>query len=448
MAAPGAEAGATRVHAIATTVWAVGVLLHLIGNPAEWHGQAMPRPDAVVPIVLAGLAVTVALRPRSRAATVAATIGVMVLAAVRLPVLANNLVLLGLGGVALHTSRDPATALRNLVRAGAAAYAFAAFAKYNTAFLDPATSCAPVILDRLVGSLGLPGVPAWLAEASPVLTLMVESTVAIGLLTPRLRQHAATLGVLFHGLLAYDLDQHFWDFTSALLPIFVAAAPSVAGEVTTVIGRHVSPTVARVALLAVGVTAAASSVPGTALLLQFSGHLVWAVAGTAVVVGWTYVATVRRPRPLARGAAPRWSAAAIVLVTLVVVNGLTPYVQVKTGYSWNMYANLRVVGTTSNHLVVPPADLRGDHDDLLEVVTASDPGIAGYAERGEVLPAVQLTDWVARTPGSTVTARTQDGAMVTLDHDTVTRSRPAWLVHVAPLRAVTDACLLAYGPAG
>lgn len=461
--ATAAPAGAARAHEAVTVLWALAALVHLLGNTAPAYGEALPDPVGGVTVLVALAAGAAALRPRDRLAGIALTLALVLLAAVRLPVLANNLVLLAVVGVGLQASRDPAVALRTVLRAGAAAYAFAAFAKWNTAFLDPAVSCAPLILDRLVASWGLPPVPRPLASAAPVAALLVESAVAVGLLVPRLRRHAAALGVAFHGLLAHDLDQHFWDFTAALLPVFAAAAPGVLLELVdrtrgavpsrlrgllTPLGRVVV-----VLLTLAGVTAALPRSAGPLLAL---GHLVWLVGGTGLVLGWLAVHVAVRPQPLSSrpdtaGTAARdgrWTPVAIALVALVVANGLTPYLQLKTGYGWNMYANLRVAGEDSNHLVVPAVDLRGDHDDLLAVVDATDVGVRAYAALGVALPRVQLADWVARTPGSRVVARTTAGEEVVLEHGATQRLRPGWLVRVAPLRPVTDTCLLSYGPAG
>lgn len=452
-----AESGAASRHAIVTTVWAVAVLVHLLGNTAEAYGEALPDPVGAVTVLVAVLAGAATLRPRHRLTTAALAVALVLLVAVRLPVLPNNLVLLAVTGAALHASRDHAVALRTVVRAGAAAYAFAALAKYNTAFLDPAVSCAPLILDRLVASWGLGPLPRWVAGSAPVAALVVESSVAVGLLVPRLRRHAAVLGVAFHGLLAYDLDQHFWDFTAALLPVFAAAAPAVVDELVARARRVVPPIVARGGVVLLAAAGVAAALPGAYAPLLALGHLVWLVVGTAVVLGWVVVHVVVRPGLAdpaagpAAGTAARWTIGAVLLVALVVANGLTPYLQLKSAYGWNMYANLRVVGDTSNHLLVPALDLRGDHDDLVTVVDAEDPGIRAYAVAGMALPRVQLVDWVARTPGARVTVRpvaSTSGEDEELVHGEVTPLRPPWLVRLAPLRPVTDGCLLSYGPVG
>lgn len=435
-----------RAHAVVTSVWAVAVLVHLLGNPAVAFGEALPAPGGAVVPVVALLAGLVALRPTRRPLAVALVVAVWVLAGVRLPVLANNLVLLAVVGTALVSARDPGVAVRNVVRVGAAAYAFAAFAKWNTSFLDPAVSCAPVILDRLVGSWGVAPLPRGLTDLSPVLALTVESAVGIGLLVPRLRRWVALLGVGFHGLLAYDLDQHFWDFTAALLPVFAAAAPAVALRLADGARRVLTARVAVAGVATLVLVGTVTALPSAAVAAVgfLVGHALWWTLGTATVLGWFLVELRSRPAPVPLPTG--WSVGGVALAALVVLNGLTPYTQVKTGYGWNMYSNLRVVDDATNHLLVPPMSLRGDLE-LVAVVDASDEDVAAYADRGVAIPLVQVLDWVRRTPGGSVTVRAEGGEPVTLVHGEVaTRSR--WLALVAPLRPVDEPCLLSYGPLG
>jgi hypothetical protein len=78
---------------------------------------------------------------------------------------------------------------------------------------------------------------------------------------------------------------------------------------------------------------------------------------------------------------------AAVVPVLVVLNGLTPYVELKTSTSWNMYANLRTAGGDSNHLLVRRTfPITSPQDDLVEVVSTSDRVLGTYRDRGFVLP--------------------------------------------------------------
>ena len=102
--------------------------------------------------------------------------------------------------------------------------------------------------------------------------------------------------------------------------------------------------------------------------------------------------------------------AAWVLVAVVVANGLTPYLEVKTSLGFNMYANLVTVAGDTNHLVVRrTARLSSVQDDLLEVIESEDDGLAAYAEEGYLLPRRNLLDYLARNPGVSVVVQDGDG---------------------------------------
>ena len=74
---------------------------------------------------------------------------------------------------------------------------------------------------------------------------------------------------------------------------------------------------------------------------------------------------------------PRW-APLWVIPLVVVLNGLSPYVGLKTETSWAMYSNLRTE-VHPNHFVVPAsAKLFGYQDDLVEILATSLPALQEY----------------------------------------------------------------------
>ena len=103
-------------------------------------------------------------------------------------------------------------------------------------------------------------------------------------------------------------------------------------------------------------------------------------------------------------------ALAFVLVAGVVANGLTPYLELKTAYGFNMYANLVTVDGESNHLVVrqtlPLTDVQ---EHLLTVVRTGDEQLGRYAEDGYLIPERNLLDYLARHPSTSVVVSDEDG---------------------------------------
>ena len=87
---------------------------------------------------------------------------------------------------------------------------------------------------------------------------------------------------------------------------------------------------------------------------------------------------------------------AIGLVAIVVFNGLTPHLELKTGYGWNMYANLVTAQGESNHFVIrrtlPLTDVQ---ERLAEVEQSNDPGLQAYIDSGYLLPERRLLHYLS-----------------------------------------------------
>ena len=91
----------------------------------------------------------------------------------------------------------------------------------------------------------------------------------------------------------------------------------------------------------------------------------------------------------------------VALAALVVFNGLTPYLELKTGYGFNMYANLATTDGVSNHLIIrrtlPLTDVQAH---LAQVESSDDPVLSRYATDGYLLPERNLRDYLASHPSA------------------------------------------------
>ncbi len=90
----------------------------------------------------------------------------------------------------------------------------------------------------------------------------------------------------------------------------------------------------------------------------------------------------RPPAPTSRSLRPH-HALFILIPLLVIGNGLTPYLELKTGYGWNMYSNLRTVDGDSNHVLVRRTfPVTNAQADLVEIVELRRPPIGELRETG------------------------------------------------------------------
>jgi hypothetical protein len=281
-------------------------------------------------------------------------------------------------------------------------YGFAAFAKLNAGFFDPSVSCGLFYANQSAQSWGLPALPASAGVGIAVATALIELAVPVLLILRRTRRYGVILGYLFHLLISFDLGQHFYDFTAVLFALFALflAPESLAG-----FERRVRPMVAgagagAATILAVGASTGPNDV--TRLILSLGAFAVWIPTG--VLLAWA-VLTDRTPgRPVSLRSPDGWS---VAIVGLVLFNALTPYLGLKTGYGFNMYANLVTHEGESNHFVIGRTLDLVDVE-MVEVVEARGAGLEAYVGSGYLVPERNLMDLLAEHPDATVTYRRGD----------------------------------------
>ncbi len=358
--------------------WPAAVLFHLAGN----SGHLLP-PDGigVLQIVMAAMAVLAIVYPKPLLTATVAGVYLVVLCW-KLPVVGNHEVLLGLVGLIVLIAVPlaarqgewwvdvAAPAVRLVLLIG---YGAIAFSKLNTGFFDLAVSCAVVFGDDLLGPLG-PGADHGLAMPSwPVVgfTAGVELAIPVMLVAPRTRSLGVAVALGFHFLLALAPASHVFDFSAALLPMFVLFGSA---ELRRSLDRVVTRlgAVAKRELLLGLVTVCAlhglvliinSRLDAESILrpwfgLWFVAYPIWLVVGGGVL--GLAVRTNATQRDPSSGLAPNdsyqigWRPALplLVVVAIAVLNALGPYLEYRSAAAFNMYANLEISDGQSNHVLV------------------------------------------------------------------------------------------------
>lgn len=458
-----------------SVLWALAAVWHLLGNPtaaSDWTQALLVLGVAAVllhpgaPLALGALALTGLITLWSEA-----------------PFLGNHWLLAGfvnLGivlsvatGIIRRRPHDRVDLANRVLPIGRGAllgfYVFAAFAKLNSAFFDRTVSCAVFYFRESTDSIGLTGLQlggaAWVEHAVIVATVAVELAIPVLLFLPATRRLGVVVAVAFHGLLAIDRTHQFFDFSAVLYPLFLLFLPLSFGAW---VAERLGSVRARLALRGERVPERAHLLAVAVPLL--AGMLVCLDGLTrtqALQVGWwpwqlfalgTLVVVARFLRqdrtPASVRLAPHHALFAIVPL-LVVLNGLTPYLEVKTGYGWNMYANLRTVDGDTNHLLLPATfPLTSEQGDLVEIVDTDDAGLARYAATDYALTWRALRTYLADRPDTRITYR-RDGRTVRLDRAAddpeLVEAVPAWRDKVQLFRAVDlqspERCVPYWGPA-
>ena len=93
----------------------------------------------------------------------------------------------------------------------------------------------------------------------------------------------------------------------------------------------------------------------------------------------------------------------MIVPLLVLVTGLSPYLELRTAYAFNMYSNLQTADGESNHLLVtrtfPVTDYQSD---LVRISASDDRGLQQYIGTYDI-PFLQLRDYLSRHRGAAVT---------------------------------------------
>jgi hypothetical protein len=145
--------------------------------------------------------------------------------------------------------------------------------------------------------------------------------------------------------------------------------------------------------------------PATSFLFE-AGWWIYGLGLAAALLSGIRAGSPRWPPAKSLLAHPVPALAIVPLLTLL--NGVSPYLGLKTEASFAMFSNLRTE-TSSNHLLVRQSvDLLGLQSDLVTIESSTDDQLQQIAERGYLLPLWELQAYVrARTevsgPDFTVT---------------------------------------------
>ncbi len=404
---PTSPASAAPAHLFAL-LYAVAVLLHIAWLPVLLR----PTFDAPPFWLLSSLvlaAVAVIHRPASVSRLLGLAIVQLLDVAYFLPVVPNHWLLTGIVSLAILGAAT-AGALRGgraglqlgalyqtltpPVRFSAVIfYFFTFFHKLNADFLNPDVSCAVRFFEQAVSPFpalaALPGVETVVIWA----TLTAELFVAVGLAVPRWRAAACLLGAGFHLLLALDAAHVFYNFSAVMFAVLWVCLPAaratrlVRQPGTRRFGRwHFLGGYALIVGLAWWFPAEAWRVTAfgfSGLWLAFALTLLsrGGLLGRCNVLHFARNARRLSARPTPRApieAHPARRRAGVLLLVpaLVLLNGLSPYLGLKTRTAWQMYSNLNLDAATSNHFIIPYSlDIGGFLADSVRILATSDPAL-------------------------------------------------------------------------
>ena len=225
-------------------------------------------------------------------------------------------------------------------------YFFAAFHKVNSDFINPATSCATQFTKNI--EILLPFIKYTILDIGSIQiygTIILEFLLSVLLFFKRTWKYAALLAVLFHLSLTYDFIKLFINFSGIMIGLvtIITAKKSISSF-------YSEPKIIRLLLLITTFTILAPR--------YFGFEHFWHIFGVLTVFMFFSIRSVisilnKTPADDALTASEGRTITGCFLVGLLFLNAASPYLNIKNRGAFNMYSNLQVSTTYSNHLFVP-----------------------------------------------------------------------------------------------
>jgi len=287
-------------------------------------------------------------------------------------------------------------------------YAYAVFHKLNADFVRVDTSCATVFYGHVGRTLPFLPESNLVLQALPYLTLLTEAAIPLLLLSSRTRFLGIWTALFFHSLLAFDVEKHFFDFSSTIFALLSLYLPlsfldNLRGSLRSrpYLGLQLWRRLFTLLYLSVTFASLFSS-NRFGFYVFFGGRQILWWLLNALYVFLFYLGTrkvVWEDAPLL----PR-RLLTLLLPALFVINGLCPYLGIKTRSSFDMYSNLRVEGGRSNHFLIRrPLDLFGHMHELYQLRESPDPFLrAELLEPGLLITGFELRRYLSRNPNTPI----------------------------------------------
>jgi hypothetical protein len=376
-------------------IWGISIILYEV---IETVGFREPV-SFIISILTLLAAIFITVRPKNDLAWVLLSILITTQVVSILPRINNHSVLFAILGVGIAASfiysklahRDRSRGwlqetepfIRLVFLLG---YGAAAIAKLNFGFYNYKISCANSIATEVFAWLPFK-IPFETFVWLPYLVSASELFVFFGLIFFKTRPWALVVASLFHFVLSLNFVAAGLAFNPALLSMLVFFLPTSATNEFASAYKKLQ--------LRKNIKFGMASFYGAALILiiifwriipftramLLPTFIVELLIDALIFFAIIFLAIRSRKENLQTKlvSVPSW--VGWVVVVVLVLNASMPYLGGKTGATLTMYSNLKVEGGTSNHFFIPRLPIKTQQDDLVKIISSSNPRLEYYAKK-------------------------------------------------------------------
>ncbi|MEM9019457.1 MAG: hypothetical protein AAGC44_02740 [Planctomycetota bacterium] len=414
---PGTTVGGPSAgFVVFSACWAVYTLVHQLLTYAPWFRFDDPA-ELSINLLVSFSAIAVLMNPASLKRFVLMCALAFGLKFMHMPFVANHLfftmlvnlvIVLAIGtrwiwpAVGRHPADAAYDTFAPTLRASLIVlYFWVVVHKLNWDYLNPVVSCGFELyvtmgeVTKARTGLGLVPVADWMAYPCLLGALAIEAMIPLLIWFRRTRKAAIALGLLFHLMLTLHSNEYIASFSCVLYAMYTLFLPGdirenwVGAWKQSGLGRRlISQPLLVPAITVVVFVVCCAAVVVLSLIhgrLHRDGliedlHLVFPFVAMLVFYLWAlicialFIRGVSRPWHWEGRAMKAYRPAQIAFIAfplLLLLNGLSPYLGLKTHHAMAMFSNLRTEAGISNHLFLPSSIRLANWQDDEVVVLAS-----------------------------------------------------------------------------
>lgn len=320
-------------------------------------------------------------------------------------------------------------------------YSFAFLAKLNTDFFKTSVSCANRFLHDIASFFHLQQLEAIRTLLNSQTTshciiggtVLVEGLIPLLLAIRKTRNFGVLLGIVFHltmGLVPALGVSSFSNLAFAFLFLFLSDdaaiqlerlvqrySPLTKASPNRVLAFEISLAIFAFVSIWIQFTVFDKSLPFLITIWIIIATSVACLLIAAILISFRHPSSQREPSAPQKvhfTVLPKWLF--VMMLAPILVNGLAPYLALKTQTSFTMYSNLRTLGPKPNHLIIPPS-LRLFDRELVELVAADHPYFDKYLNRPILLSTFSVRRLIEFIPDDFEATFIYRGEMITIGRE-------------------------------